>query len=121
MLWYYLYKAIGWHGNDMALDNAYSSSYLWRIYWKAKVFQWLQEKRHYDGFDLDSCLTKLEQNSLMREAALAAFWSIYLSEDASPALSDQQLGRIGRLLDYSPSPSFRAEDLKDTAGENQES
>jgi hypothetical protein len=36
-------------------------------------------------------------------------------------LSDQQLGRIEGLLDYSPSPSFRAEDLKDTAGENQES
>ncbi len=99
----------------MELNNAHSPSYLWRIYWKAKVFQWLQEKRHYDGFDLDSCLTKLEQNSLMREAALAAFWGTYLSEGSSPVLSDQQLGRIGRLLDYSPPPSFQAGDLKDLA------
>lgn len=99
----------------MALDNAPSSSYLWRIYWKAKVFQWLQEKRNYEGFDLDSCLTKLEQSPVMREAALAAFWGVYLGEESSPVLNDQQLERIGRLLDYGPSRGFRVEDLRDLA------
>ena len=85
-----------------------------------KIFGVASRKKAYDGFDLDSCLKNLEQNHLMRDAALAAFWGTYLSESSSPVLSDQQFERIERLLGYSPSPSFREEDLKDTVGENQE-
>jgi len=102
-------------GDGMALGNAPYSSYLWRIYWKAKVFQWLQEKRRYDGFDLDACLKKLEQNPLMREAALVAFWGSYLGEESPPFLSDQQLKAVERLLDYGSTPGFRKEELKDLA------
>lgn len=99
----------------MALSNDSPSSYLWRIQWRENVFQWLREKRQYNDFDLDSCLEKLEQDPLLREAALAAFWSTYLANEVPPTLTDLQLERVKKLLDQVSLHDLEIEDRKDLA------
>jgi len=99
----------------MALTNDSPLSYLWRIQWREKAFQWLREKRQYDDFDLDSCLRKLEENPANREAALATFWGTYLANEVPPVLSDLQLERVRKLLDYGSLRGLRPEDTKNSA------
>lgn len=99
----------------MTSDNAFYASDVWRIFWRENVFQWLRERQQYNEFDLDSCLTKLEEDPTVREAALAAFWGTYLANEVPAALNDTQLERIKKLFDYSSLPSSHIEHIKDLA------
>jgi len=101
--------------DNMALASDSPSSYLCRIQWREIVFQWLRERRQYSDFGLDSCLRKLEENPVNREAALAAFWGAYLANELPPVLSDLQQERLGKLLDYGSPYDLRPEDVKDLA------
>ncbi len=101
--------------DNMALSNDSPSSYLCRIQWRENVFQWLRERSQYNDFDLDSCLKKLEGDPLLREAVLAAFWGAYLANEVPPALTDLQLERVKKLLDYGSLRSLRMEDRKSSA------
>jgi len=96
-----------------ALDLIQSGQ--WRILWREKAFQWLRERRQYTNFDLDCCLSKLQENPVLREAALAAFWSTYLANEVPPALSELQVERVKKILDYSSLPSPTAENIRDLA------
>jgi len=99
----------------MAQDNASISSDIWRIYWCAKVFQWLKERTNYNNFDLNSSLTILEKKPLSREAAVVAFWSIYLGNDFPPQISKENEATIKRLLDYGSQSYPNTPLLKDLA------
>ena len=99
--------------DNMALANDSPSSYLCRIQWRERAFQWLRQKRQYYDFDLDSCLSKLEEDPLLREAALAAFWCAYLANELPPILTDLQDKRIKKLLDYGSLYDSHSEDIKD--------
>jgi len=83
--------------------------------WREKGFRWLRERRQYADFDLDTCLKNLEENPLIREAALTAFWGAYLANEVPPVLSHLQFERARNLLDYSPLPGSQTKDLKDLA------
>lgn len=84
----------------MALDSGLFPPDLWRIVWREKVLQWLKERIQLTDFGLDGCLEILNKNILVREAALAAFWGAYLANKLPPTLSDQDIARIKKLLDY---------------------
>ncbi len=101
--------------DNVALTSDSPSSYLWRIQWRERAFQWLRQKRQYYDFDLDSCLSKLEENPLLREAALAAFWCAYLANELPPILTDLQDERIKKLLYYGSLHDLHSEDIKDLA------
>jgi len=102
-------------GDGMATNDNSLLPDLWRIFWRENAFQWLGEKRQYHDFDLDSCLERLEDNVLLREAALATFWGTYLANEVPPALSDLQLERVKKLLDYGSLRGFREEDRNNWA------
>jgi hypothetical protein len=99
----------------MAITDDSPSSYLERIQWRASAFQWLRENRQYDDFSLDSCLGKLEGNPANREAALAAFWGVYLSDELPPVLEDLQHEKIRKLLDDGSQRNLRSADIRDLA------
>jgi len=99
----------------MALANDFPSSYLYRIHWKAIVFQWLEERIQYNDLSLDNCLTILEENPVNREVALASFWGVYLANELPPVISDLQQDRIEKIL-YNGSPNGSLpEDIKNIA------
>jgi len=60
-------------------------------------------------------MSKLEENPLLREAALAAFWCAYLANELPPLLTDLQDKRIKKLLDYGSLHDLHSEDIKDLA------
>jgi len=99
----------------MALSNDSPSSYLERIQWRENAFQWLRENRQYDDFNLDRCLEKLDENPANLEAALAAFWGVYLGDDLPPTIEDLQHERIRKLLDYGSKRSPCSADIRDLA------
>jgi hypothetical protein len=101
--------------DNMALANDSPSSYLYRIQWKAIVFQWLEERMQYNDFNLDNCLTILEDSPVNRAAALASFWGVYLADELPPVITDLQQDRIEKLL-YNGSPKdLLPEDIKNIA------
>lgn len=99
----------------MASNNDSVSSYLWRILCRDQAFRWLREKRGYTKVDLDSCLNILEENPIAREAAFCAFWGAYLANELPVVVSDKQLEKVKRLLDYGALPSPKIEKIKDLA------
>lgn len=70
-----------------------------KIYWLGVAGEWLSQ-RGYPYFDLNDCLERLEQDPECREAALAAFWKVYLvSHEMSTSERDEQVERINKILD----------------------
>ena len=80
-----------------------------KSYWKAKAFEWLRQKTGYQDFDLDKCLGNLERIPECREAALAAFWGTYLASQEPPNVSDEQIGRIRKILENPRVPDMPKE------------
>ncbi len=99
----------------MTLSGKFCEEDLWRILWRKNGFQWLQEKMQYTDFDLDSCLGKLEENPTHMEAAFSAFWGTYLANEVPPTLSDTQIGKAQKLLDYGSVPDNQIDKIKDLA------
>jgi hypothetical protein len=98
----------------MTEDNGLSSL-LQRIQWREAIFGWLKGRSQFTDFDLDSCLSKLEENPVLREAALAAFWGTYLANELPAALSDPQEQQLRSLLERVPSPDLSFNNARDLA------
>jgi len=95
----------------MTEDNGLSLL-LQRIQWRKAVFDWLKQRSHFTDFDLDACLSKLEENPALREAALAAFWGTYLANELPPALRDPQEEKLRSLLEHMPFPDPSSKDAR---------
>lgn len=99
----------------MSLSNDSTFSYLERRQWRVNAFQWLLEKRQYYYLNLDSCLGELEENPANRDAALAAFWGVYLCDELPPVLEDLQQEKVKRLLEHRAQHDPRSTDISDLA------
>ncbi|GEM_PF-5453807 len=99
---------------DMTLDNDFPMVHPERFLWMARGFQWLQERRKYHAFDIDSCLNILKEN-ISREAAFAAFWSTYLTNELQPHMTDEQHGKLNQILEHASAKSSGTKDMQDIA------
>lgn len=68
-----------------------------KSYWQTKAFEWLRN-HSYNNFDLDSCLKNLEEKRFIREAALAAFWNVYLGNESALDIPNNSVIRLKELI-----------------------
>jgi len=86
-----------------------------KIYWRDKAFKWLEQNGNYHTLDLNDCLEELDRDEIKREAAMAAFWNVYLNPAASFSLDEAQLAKTKQLLQSTSSviSSAQSQELKE--------
>ena len=99
----------------MGINNNEPMSAIERLIWKAQGFAWLSEKKCFNYHNLDNCINKLEENPTCCEAAFAAFWGIYLSDELPPIIDDLQIEKIKTLLDQGIKSRLQPEDINSLA------
>lgn len=85
-----------------------------KIYWRDKVFKWLEQNGNYHTLDLNDCLEGLKRDEVKCGAAIAAFWNVYLNPNDSFSLDEAQLAKIKQLLQSTSSViSAQSQELKE--------